>query len=202
MTNENGHSPLELAMRHNAGAAVGMLIFYGANDPEDNAKRLLRSSIRLGSFAAIQAASDMNAIDSDCGRTSLHWAIWRGSLPALKLLQTRNAQDNTRDNTGSTALHIASAAGHDTIVRLHIDGFASNRNAATDDGSTPLHLACTGGHDSTIRLLIENFDANTKAKNTIGQTALYLLLKKMYLSQILDPHTTRHSQRTDDGLVR
>ena len=59
--NKNGHSPLDLAIQHNAGVAVGLLIFYGANDPEGTAKELLRTSIRLGSFAAIKAASGIHA---------------------------------------------------------------------------------------------------------------------------------------------
>ena len=174
MTNENGDTSLKLAIQHNAGAAVGLLVFYGAKDPGDNAKKLLRNSIRLGSFPAIQAATDINATDGDYGRTSLHWAVWRGSLPALKLLRERNAKDNMRDNDGLAALHLASASGHDASVQLLIDKFAADKNAKTKDGTTPLHLACAGGHDSTVQLLVERFAADMYAETSDGITPLDL----------------------------
>ena len=224
--NVNGDSPLRLAIQHNAGAAVGLLVFYGASDPEGNAKKLLRSSIQLGSFAAVQATSDINATDSDYGRTALHWATWRGSRLELELLQKKNAKDNRGDNDGMTALHIACAGGHDSTIQLLVDRFAADGNATTSDGKTPLHLACerghdstiqllvgqyeadteaktndgttplhiacAGGHGSTVRLLIENFGADVKARSQTGQTALHLLLKKLYVSQVLEFHQTTH----------
>ena len=90
------------------------------------------------------------------------------------------------------ALHLACAGGNDTTVQLLIDELAADKNAKTNDGTTPLHLACAGGHDSTIQLLINIFGADVKAKNKTKQTALHLLLKKRYVSQVLDSHPTAH----------
>ena len=172
--NENDDSALKLAIQNNSGAAVGLLVFYGANDPEGKAKKLLRWSIRLGSFAAIKAASDINIKDSDYGRTPLHWAVWRGSRPTLELLQKRKATVNSPDNDGMTALHLACAGGHSSIVQLLIKDFGADTKAAASDGALPLHLACAGGHDSTTRLLIEKFAADMNGKTNDGATPLHL----------------------------
>ena len=51
------------------------MLLYGSNDPVSEAKKLLRWSIRLGSFVAIKVASDINIKDSDNGRIPLYWAV-------------------------------------------------------------------------------------------------------------------------------
>ncbi|KAI5776544.1 hypothetical protein EDC01DRAFT_699259, partial [Geopyxis carbonaria] len=50
----NGKSPLDIAIQNNAGAAVTFLIFYGAKDPEGKAMELVEISVRQGSYAAIK----------------------------------------------------------------------------------------------------------------------------------------------------
>ncbi|KAF8244010.1 ankyrin, partial [Wilcoxina mikolae CBS 423.85] len=102
-----GKSPLGLAVDHNAGAVVALLIFYGAKDLDGNAKKLLDSSIHKGSFAAVEAILDIKAGDSEDGKTPLHWAVWRDSLQASTLLLSRGANAEAKDKHGYRALHYA-----------------------------------------------------------------------------------------------
>ena len=126
----------------------------------------------------------------------------------LEPLQKRKARDNSPDNDGVTALHLACAGGHGSIVQLLIkDSVLARTSPPTMEQrhctlrvlvavSLPLHLACAGGHDSTIKLLIKNFGADVKARDRAGRTALYLLLKKLYVSQVLN-FNPQHIARVD-----
>ena len=54
-----------------------------------------------------------------------------------------NAED---EDSGSTALCIASQGGHTAIVQLLLGTPGLEVNAADDDGDTALSLACGQGH--------------------------------------------------------
>ena len=83
------------------------------------------------------------------------------------------------DQAGSTALMLASANGHETVVRALVA-------QATPDGWTALMLACCNGHTEAARLLIHPgifrrnwFGADVNQANDIGGvTALMLACSK------------------------
>jgi len=62
---EDGDTPLKLAIQNNAGTTVALVIFYCPKDLEGTGRKLLGLSIRLRLFAAIKAAPDFNATDSE-----------------------------------------------------------------------------------------------------------------------------------------
>jgi hypothetical protein len=62
---------------------------------------------------------------------------------------------NSADNNGKTLLHLASEAGHESVVKLLLKkGAAESVNLADNNGKTPLHLATEAGHESVIELLV------------------------------------------------
>ena len=152
----DGESPLEQAIQNDAGAAVALLIFYGAEDPEGSAKELLKFSAQRGSYAAVKVALDKNSKNGRFERTSLHWAVWRGEVAVMESLFQNNVEVEAKGKDGFTALHLAARCGSDSAVEFLIRRLGADMNAETRDGKTVLHLACAGGHDSTVKLLIRN----------------------------------------------
>ena len=81
--------------------------------------------------------------------------------------------DCTDEETQTTALHRASANGHELVVRLllqHKAKFVSNAS-----GNTPLHWAAANGHEKVIKILMDFFDGDqidVLLKNQFGRSAL------------------------------
>jgi ankyrin repeat protein len=61
----------------------------------------------------------------------------------------------SHNNLGATALHWASANGHEDVARFLLANKA-NINARTNDGHTPLHWAAWNGHKELAKLLLTN----------------------------------------------
>ena len=171
---KGGDSPLQQAIQSGAGAAIALLIFYGAEDPEGSAKELLKFSAQRGSYAAVKAALDKNSRDEMSGRTSLHWAVWRGEAAVMESLFKNNVEVEAKGGDGFTALHLAARCGCDSVVEFLIQRLGAEVNAESEDGKTALHLACAGGHDSVVELLIQEPHADMNAKSRDGRNSLHL----------------------------
>ena len=186
-------SPLDLAIQQNAGSAVALLVFYGAEDKKGSARELLKLSAHRGSFAAVKVLLDKNSKDSKYGRTPLHWAVWRGEEAAAELLPQKDVDVEAQGNDGLSALHLAAGSGCDSAIRFLNRQLGADINARTKDGQTALHLACAGGYDSTAQLLIREFKADKSLRNNTSQTALQLLMIYMQVPGSLgDRFMTMH----------
>jgi len=200
---KDGKSPLNLAMEGNNGAAVALLIFNGAKDPDNDAKRNLEVSLRSGSSAAVKAKmdtrEDINSRDNETGRTPLHWSIWRDSREGLKLLLNGGVDLEAKDNIGQTALDYAARKGRAEEVELLLRKGESqsldnsitiktmnrqdvvrllldrgdNIEAKGNDDKTALGSAASNGYKATVRLLLDH-SVDIKAKNNdLSGTALH-----------------------------
>jgi len=78
----------------------------------------------------------------------------------------------SKDNTGSTPLHVAAMTGHKDVVELLLARKAKV-NARSNDGTTPLHLAAGYGHKEVAELLLAN-KAGVNAAAKTGDTPLHL----------------------------
>ncbi|KAF8537728.1 ankyrin repeat-containing domain protein [Trichophaea hybrida] len=161
-----GKSPLDLAIENNYGATVALLIFNGAKDSNDQAKKLLELSIRHGSPAAVKAmlnkGEEINFRDTETGRTPLHWSVWRDSREGSRLLLKEKADLQAQDELGQTALHYAARKGRAETVKLLL-GKGAIVGSQSCNNSTALHLAAQNGHDDVLRLLLEK-DADVNAQ--------------------------------------
>ena len=186
-------SPLDLAIKQNAGSAVALLVFYGAEDKKGSARELLKLSARGGSFAAVKVLLDKNSKDSKYGRTPLHWAVWRGEEAAAELLLQKDVNVEAQGNDGLSALHLAAGSGCDSTIGFLGRRLGADINARTEGGQTALHLACAGGYDSTAQLLIREFKADKSLRDNVSQTALQLLIIYLQVPGCLgDRHMTTH----------
>jgi ankyrin repeat protein len=70
------------------------------------------------------------------------------------LLLDKNADVNAADNSGQTALMLASKEGYSGIVQMLLDKKA-DANAKDKNGRTALMLASQGGHEEVKKLLVK-----------------------------------------------
>jgi len=78
-----------------------------------------------------------------------------------------------QNSSGNTALHYASANGHEQVVNFLLEqyqpGWVNRQNL---QGNTALHWATLNGHTGVVEALI-NARADAKVKNAVGRTSLY-----------------------------
>jgi len=91
----------------------------------------------------------------------LHYAAENGEKEVAALLLASQAEVDSRNNWGQTALHWAAQNGHKDIVALLLDNGAQV-NAMDIHGQTPFHLSARwepevvellrqrGGHDAPL----------------------------------------------------
>ena len=128
----------------------------------------------------------------------LHDAAFLGKLEDVEVLLGQDANVNEQTATGLTPLHLASARGHDAVVKLLINkganvdaktgrvdvGLYTNRPVIAtrklppDGGYTSLHLAVLCGNKKIIEMLVDNgADINARTEN--GNSSLHLVLQTL-----------------------
>ncbi len=121
-----------------------------------------------------------------------------------ELLKNADADLGFRDSYGNTALHMACANGHLSIVRIllssssvNTEGKKADINAVNEHGNTAIHWICAqptvnSAHEEIVKLLIEA-GANINIKNGKNRTALDEANDKGHSSicQILVQHEAR-----------
>ena len=130
--NENGHTPLHVAVM---------------------------SDITLSARLLIDAGADINI--SDNGQwTALHTAAYSGyNFIVYMLIHTPHVNLNVRDAKGQTPLYLASMSGRDPSVRLLINAGA-DINISDNSQFTALHTAAFHGHHHIVDALIKAPNVN------------------------------------------
>jgi len=75
-----------------------------------------------------------------------------GDLPGLKALLERQADIDSRDAVGRTALMLATLHGQTNAVAVLL-AYGADPNAADADGTTPLRAAKAGDHPAIVAAL-------------------------------------------------
>ena len=112
VANENGETPLHVALEYRNEVVARLLIERGA---------------------------DASVADED-GETPLHVASRHGNEAVARLLIDRGADALVADEDGDTLLHFALRHGNEAVARLLIDRGA-DASVADKYGQTPLHVA-------------------------------------------------------------
>jgi ankyrin repeat protein len=86
----------------------------------------------------------------------------------------RDVNVNEADETGWTALVLASLKGHVGVVRLLLARQGVEVNQTAQNGATALMVASQNGHDEVVRLLLARQDIEVnKGEAVHGRTALH-----------------------------
>ncbi len=145
---ENGSTPLHVALAHGDWPVIWMLLESGAE-------------------------ADISKVDSR-ETTPLHVATARGDKYVTSLLIEKGAESdiNKPDNRELTPLHIAAKLGHGAVVELLLDKGASI-NTVCKHRMTALHKAAEHGHWNVIELLLKR-GADQTVVDYDDRTALHI----------------------------
>jgi ankyrin repeat protein len=104
--------------------------------------------------------------------SEIHDAAKSGDLAKVQALLKDNPDlVSSKDDRGSTPLHLAAASGHKDVAELLIAAKA-DVNARDDNGSTPLHSAVQEDHKDVAELLLAS-KADVNIRNYNGWTPLH-----------------------------
>jgi serine protease inhibitor len=108
----------------------------------------------------------------------LFTAVRKGNIEQVRLLISKGADVNIKNNVYCTPLHYAAEYGHLVVTELLIANGA-DINAQTMNNLTPLHMAARRGHYNVVDLLMEK-GADIDIKTKKGQTALDFAMEAGY----------------------
>ncbi|MBZ0106028.1 MAG: ankyrin repeat domain-containing protein [Sulfuricella denitrificans] len=116
----------------------------------------------IGAIALIASLSSFAA--------TIHEVVRDGDVQAVsKMIASNRNLVNTRNELGSTPLHIAAGISAAEMTRLLIEKGAVI-NVKDNRGATPLHIAAFSGKKANLDLLIAR-GADVHAKDNQGKTA-------------------------------
>ena len=115
------------------------------------------------------------------GNSPLSRASYFNHIPVVKLLLEETSADEKGnvDDDGFTALHWASYAGNEEIVRMLLE-HGCHCDIPTNAGETALHLAAHRGHLSTVQTLLDH-GSNVDALNHDQFTPLLLAVHDQHV---------------------
>ncbi|KAK3363957.1 ankyrin repeat-containing domain protein [Lasiosphaeria hispida] len=185
----DGGTPLVLAITRNNARAVEWLI--------DNEAKLDRPAALLGPYG--HGPGEWNGAIPTRAWMPLYWAIRHGNEHLVDLLLQRGSGlmlDGTTASspTSVTALHIAAAYGHHSLVERLLEEPSIKVGAADSKGNTPLHYAAEGAavdgvygpqyprtSSHVIAVLIQ-LGADANMSNDAGLSPIYLAVREQQCS--------------------
>lgn len=163
---EDGLPPLYTAARHRNDEAVKALIEAGAEldifaccylNRHEDGERLLAADSNL----ARKTTPD--------GRTPLHFACQKGSVPMVRVLLQHGADVNAQDHDGNTPL-LEAAHGGPWKPEADQESISLLLESGAD---VDLHTAAAIGRPEKVKAALEASDAGPDQHDESGYTALY-----------------------------
>lgn len=173
-TDENGFTPLNIAIESGDMELTKFLITNGAN-----VNSLMQDGVSLIGYAIAQNNMDLLQILIENGAnvnytngdswadTPLKTASRLGLDNVVRILLTRNVDINAVDMNGNTALHTAALNSQLSVVKLLLEK-NPNLDIQNKVGNTALHLAVISGNIDIVGELVLK-GANTRIRNNDGK---------------------------------
>lgn len=108
-------------------------------------------------------------------RPALHRAASRGDESMCQLLINRGAEIGKFDGNGSTALHVAVAAGNLAIMRQMLE--KNHANVKDVIGRTALFSAVQSKNETAVQLMLD-FKVDIDCRDVLGEVALHLAVEE------------------------
>ncbi|XP_066534793.1 nuclear factor NF-kappa-B p100 subunit isoform X2 [Hoplias malabaricus] len=157
---ENGDTPLHLAIIHQHSAVAQQLIQTIMNTSQNKF---------INSF-------------NHLSQTPLHLAVITKQLKLVELLLRVGADPSLLDRDGRTAVHLAAYTGDETMLRVLLgmlgEHLAHLVNTADFSGLFPVHLAVRKGGERCLRVLVEAGAKINMPEQKSGCTPLHLAVKE------------------------
>ena len=175
--NEDGNTPLHLAVIGEHFGAVQALVDRGANVLDRNCAGddVMLLSAKTGNVEMVQFFStkglSIQTFNLEYLSNPIHLASGAGHLALVQHLLSWGASLVIGDVNGDTPLHRAASTGKLEVVKelLNEGALVDFKNRVKE---TALHLAIEGNHLKTVECLVER-GANIEAVDIFGQTALH-----------------------------
>lgn len=100
----------------------------------------------------LRKGANVNCADTKFGGTPLHWAAYNGHRRVVKLLVSKGAEINARNNDGRTPFMLAAAMGHHRVVQLLAEEGATV-DAQDNSGRTAMDWAREKNRSRVVREL-------------------------------------------------
>jgi len=180
LTDDNGRSPLQIAVLYGFADVVEVLIRSGAdlNTRDRFGKTPLLNALQSEepeiAKRLVSAGAEL-AVAGEEGREIMHRAAWTGCGELLDLSAKKGADLRSKNDNGGTLLHsVVRGRLTDWMKRLLEARFDPNERDRYS--LTPLHLAAREGLDEGIRIMLDG-GADLQAKTVEGKTAYHLALE-------------------------
>ncbi|OAQ99952.1 hypothetical protein LLEC1_04023 [Akanthomyces lecanii] len=177
-SDKDGSIPLLLASRRGHEAIAGLLINNGAdvNTSDKNGWTPLLLASEKGQETVarllLEKRVQIEAKDSEYGRTSLLWAAAMGQEAVVKLLLENGVNVNATDKDGRTSLLWAAVNGHAAIVQRLIAAEKLDHDAVDDNGQTALSWAAANNNENVVKLLLAAEGVNPNSRDNHDRTPL------------------------------
>ncbi|KAK9964560.1 hypothetical protein ABG768_005724 [Culter alburnus] len=156
---ENGDTPLHLAIIHQQPAVVQQLIQALNNTPQQKFINKL----------------------NNLSQSPLHLAVITKQPKLVEVLMRTGADPSLQDREGRTALHLAAHTGDEAVLRVVLsllgERYAHLINSADFSGQYPVHLAVRKDGERCLQLLMEAGAKINMPEQKSGCTALHLAVR-------------------------
>jgi ankyrin repeat protein len=182
VNNEDGETPLLLAVQDDDAAMVKMLVNTGKVDLRrkcyEGRSPFLEAVVngQLEMVKLLLSTCDLCANDlwAFGGRqTPLTFAIIENDDMVKVMIDSGKFDPNGTHRCGDAPLHCAIECWNNTALELLLDVHNIDINAEDEYGRTPLMQAVRFGRDRSLRKLIETDRVEINKKGVIGRTALH-----------------------------
>uniref|UniRef100_A0A8C3AES2 Ankyrin repeat domain 52a n=1 Tax=Cyclopterus lumpus TaxID=8103 RepID=A0A8C3AES2_CYCLU len=110
------------------------------------------------------------------GRTPLHAAAFAEDVAGLQLVLRHGTEINAVDNSGCSALMVASDKGHSGTVAILLHRAKADLTLLDENKNTALHLACSKAHEMCALLILGEIHSPTLINATNGALQMPLHL--------------------------